>query len=47
MLTTFNEVDLSEVIALRTRHRETFEKRYGTKLGFMSFFVKASLEAFP
>jgi 2-oxoglutarate dehydrogenase E2 component (dihydrolipoamide succinyltransferase) len=44
MLTTFNEVDLSEVIALRTRHRETFEKRYGTKLGFMSFFVKASLE---
>jgi 2-oxoglutarate dehydrogenase E2 component (dihydrolipoamide succinyltransferase) len=45
MLTTFNEVDLGEVMTLRSRHREAFEKRYGTKLGFMSFFVKASLEA--
>jgi 2-oxoglutarate dehydrogenase E2 component (dihydrolipoamide succinyltransferase) len=45
MLTTFNEVDLTEVIALRNRHREGFEKHYGAKLGFMSFFVKAALEA--
>jgi 2-oxoglutarate dehydrogenase E2 component (dihydrolipoamide succinyltransferase) len=45
MLTTFNEVDLGEVMALRSRYREAFEKRYGTKLGFMSFFVKASIEA--
>ncbi|MDX1500141.1 MAG: 2-oxoglutarate dehydrogenase complex dihydrolipoyllysine-residue succinyltransferase [Woeseiaceae bacterium] len=45
MLTTFNEVDLTEVIALRTRYRETFEKRHGVKLGFMSFFAKAATEA--
>jgi 2-oxoglutarate dehydrogenase E2 component (dihydrolipoamide succinyltransferase) len=45
MLTTFNEIDLTEVVALRTRHRETFEKEHGAKLGFMSFFVKASIEA--
>jgi len=45
MLTTFNEVDLGEVIALRKRHREAFEKQHGVKLGFMSFFVKASIEA--
>ena len=45
MLTTFNEVDLGEVIALRNRHREVFEQRYGVKLGFMSFFVKAAIEA--
>jgi 2-oxoglutarate dehydrogenase E2 component (dihydrolipoamide succinyltransferase) len=45
MLTTFNEVDLSSVIALRNRHKDAFEKKYGTKLGFMSFFVKASIEA--
>ncbi len=45
MLTTFNEIDLSEVIALRGRYREAFEKEHGTKLGFMSFFVKASIEA--
>jgi 2-oxoglutarate dehydrogenase E2 component (dihydrolipoamide succinyltransferase) len=45
MLTTFNEVDLTEVIALRNRHKDAFEKKYGVKLGFMSFFVKASIEA--
>jgi 2-oxoglutarate dehydrogenase E2 component (dihydrolipoamide succinyltransferase) len=44
MLTTFNEVDLTEVIALRARYREDFEKRHGVKLGFMSFFVKAAIE---
>lgn len=45
LLTTFNEVDMSEVIALRERHREAFEKQHGVKLGFMSFFVKAAVEA--
>ncbi|MCA8920850.1 MAG: 2-oxoglutarate dehydrogenase complex dihydrolipoyllysine-residue succinyltransferase [Planctomycetes bacterium] len=44
-LTTFNEVDLSNVIALRKEYQETFVKRYGVKLGFMSFFVKAAIEA--
>ena len=41
MLTTFNEVDMSEVIAMRDRYKEDFQKNYGVKLGFMSFFVKA------
>ncbi|HLT91940.1 MAG TPA: 2-oxoglutarate dehydrogenase complex dihydrolipoyllysine-residue succinyltransferase [Woeseiaceae bacterium] len=45
MLTTFNEIDLSRVIDLRTRHREAFEKEHGVRLGFMSFFAKASVEA--
>ena len=45
MLTTFNEVDLTEVMALRTRYRDAFEKRHGVRLGFMSFFAKASIEA--
>lgn len=45
MLTTFNEVDLTEVMALRNRYKERFEKEHGVKLGFMSFFVRASLEA--
>ena len=45
LLTTFNEVDLGAVQALRAHHKETFEKRYGVKLGLMSFFVKASIEA--
>lgn len=45
MLTTFNEVDLSEVMALRTRYKDKFEKTHNTRLGFMSFFVKASVEA--
>ncbi len=45
MLTTFNEADMTEVMALRQRYRETFEKRHGVRLGFMSFFVKASVVA--
>ncbi len=45
ILTTFNEVDLSEVMALRRRLRERFEQEHGVKLGFMSFFVKAVIEA--
>ncbi len=45
MLTTFNEVDMTEVMALRKRYQEAFQARYGIKLGFMSFFVKASIEA--
>ena len=45
LLTTFNEIDLSAVIALRTSHRETFQQKHGVKLGFMSFFVKAVIEA--
>ena len=50
MLTTFNEIDMSAVMDIRKRHNEAFQKRYGVKLGFMSFFVKASisaLKAFP
>lgn len=45
MLTTFNEVDMSEVMALRVRYKDIFEKKYGTKLGFMGFFVKACVNA--
>jgi 2-oxoglutarate dehydrogenase E2 component (dihydrolipoamide succinyltransferase) len=45
LLTTFNEVDLSAVQELRARYKEGFEKKHGAKLGFMSFFVKASVEA--
>jgi 2-oxoglutarate dehydrogenase E2 component (dihydrolipoamide succinyltransferase) len=45
MLTSFNEVDLSAVIALRTKYKDKFEKEHGVKLGFMSFFVKAAVEA--
>ncbi|MEL6870571.1 MAG: 2-oxoglutarate dehydrogenase complex dihydrolipoyllysine-residue succinyltransferase [Pseudomonadota bacterium] len=45
MLTTFNEVDLTEVIALRTRYKEAFTTKHGVKLGFMSFFVRAAVEA--
>ncbi len=45
MLTTFNEVDLTEVNALRARYRERFEKAHGVRLGFTSFFVKACIEA--
>ncbi len=45
MLTTFNEVDMSAVIAVRARLREAFEKRHGVRLGFMSFFVKAAVVA--
>jgi len=45
MLTTFNEADMSEVMALRERHRDSFEKKYGVRLGFMSIFVKACIVA--
>jgi 2-oxoglutarate dehydrogenase E2 component (dihydrolipoamide succinyltransferase) len=45
MLTTFNEVDLTAVNEIRARHKDKFEKTHGVKLGFMSFFVKASIEA--
>jgi 2-oxoglutarate dehydrogenase E2 component (dihydrolipoamide succinyltransferase) len=45
MLTTFNEVDMSEVMKLRSQYREPFEKKHGVKLGFMSFFVKACVQA--
>jgi 2-oxoglutarate dehydrogenase E2 component (dihydrolipoamide succinyltransferase) len=50
MLTTFNEADMSSVMELRNRRKEDFQERHGVKLGFMSFFVKASigaLKAFP
>ncbi|WP_242352604.1 2-oxoglutarate dehydrogenase complex dihydrolipoyllysine-residue succinyltransferase [Anaeromyxobacter sp. SG64] len=50
ILTTFNEIDMSRVLALRERHGETFLAKHGVKLGFMSFFVKAAVEglrAFP
>ena len=45
MLTTFNEVDMTEVMALRARYKDVFEKKHGAKLGFMSFFVKACTQA--
>ena len=45
MLTTFNEADMSAVMALRERYKEGFEKRHGVKLGFMGFFVKACVAA--
>jgi 2-oxoglutarate dehydrogenase E2 component (dihydrolipoamide succinyltransferase) len=45
LLTTFNEVDLTATQELRARYKERFEKEHGVKLGFMSFFVKATLEA--
>jgi len=50
MLTTFNEVDLTKIMSLRTRYRDAFEKKHGVRLGFMSFFAKAvteSLKKFP
>jgi 2-oxoglutarate dehydrogenase E2 component (dihydrolipoamide succinyltransferase) len=50
MLTTFNEVDMGAVMALRNEYKDVFEKRHGVKLGFMSFFVKAcvaALKEFP
>jgi 2-oxoglutarate dehydrogenase E2 component (dihydrolipoamide succinyltransferase) len=50
LLTTFNEVDLTNINELRNRYKEGFEKRHGVKLGFMSFFVKAvvaALQKFP
>ncbi|MFL2546784.1 MAG: 2-oxoglutarate dehydrogenase complex dihydrolipoyllysine-residue succinyltransferase [Candidatus Rariloculaceae bacterium] len=45
MLTTFNEVDMSAIMALRGRYKDEFHERHSVKLGFMSFFVKASIEA--
>ncbi|MGD8250833.1 MAG: 2-oxoglutarate dehydrogenase complex dihydrolipoyllysine-residue succinyltransferase [Desulfobacterales bacterium] len=45
MLTTFNEIDMSRCMALRSRYKEPFEKKHGIGLGFMSFFVKACVEA--
>jgi 2-oxoglutarate dehydrogenase E2 component (dihydrolipoamide succinyltransferase) len=45
MLTTFNEVDMTQVMALRARHKDAFEKKHGAKLGFMGFFVKACVGA--
>src|SRR6201999_1783995 len=45
MLTTFNEADMSAVMGLRGLHKDSFEKKYGVKLGFMSFFVKACVLA--
>jgi 2-oxoglutarate dehydrogenase E2 component (dihydrolipoamide succinyltransferase) len=45
LLTTFNEIDMSAVIALRRTHQEAFQRRHGAKLGFMSFFVKTAIEA--
>ncbi len=45
LLTTFNEVDMSAVLSLRSEYKGAFEKRYGIRLGFMSFFVKAAVDA--
>jgi len=45
MLTTFNEINLQEVVALRTKYKDKFEKMHNARLGFMSFFVKAAVEA--
>jgi 2-oxoglutarate dehydrogenase E2 component (dihydrolipoamide succinyltransferase) len=45
LLSTFNEVDMSAVMALRSRYKDAFLKRHGVKLGFMSFFVRAAVEA--
>src|ERR1700723_3630937 len=45
MLTTFNEVDMTHVMALRSQYRDLFEKKHGVKLGFMGFFVRACVQA--
>jgi 2-oxoglutarate dehydrogenase E2 component (dihydrolipoamide succinyltransferase) len=45
MLTTFNEVDMSHIMAMRGQYKDVFEKKYGTKLGFMGFFTKACVQA--
>ena len=50
MLTTFNEVDMTEVNKIRKNYKEKFQKKYGVKLGYMSFFTKAvvkALQEFP
>ncbi len=45
ILTTFNEIDMKNVMDLRTKYKDAFEKKYGIKLGFMSFFIKAAVQA--
>jgi 2-oxoglutarate dehydrogenase E2 component (dihydrolipoamide succinyltransferase) len=45
LLTTFNEIDMSAIVALRTAHKEAFQQKHGAKLGIVSFFVKAVIEA--
>jgi 2-oxoglutarate dehydrogenase E2 component (dihydrolipoamide succinyltransferase) len=45
MLTTFNEIDMENVIAIRNKYKEPFKRKYGVSLGFMSFFIRASVEA--
>ncbi|APR98820.1 2-oxoglutarate dehydrogenase complex dihydrolipoyllysine-residue succinyltransferase [Wolbachia endosymbiont of Folsomia candida] len=45
ILTTFNEIDMKNVMDLRAKYKDTFEKKYGIKLGFMSFFIKAAVQA--
>ena len=45
LLTTFNEIDMSAAMALRKEHQEGFQEKYGIKLGFMSFFVRACAES--
>src|ERR1700746_2626606 len=45
MLTTFNEIDMGHIMALRTQYRDLFEKKHGVKLGFMGFFVRACVQA--
>jgi len=45
LLTTFNEIDMSALMAMRKKHQEAFQQRYGIKLGLMSFFVKATVDA--
>lgn len=45
LLTTFNEIDMSAVMALRNEHKDVFQEKFGIKLGFMSFFVKAAIDA--
>jgi 2-oxoglutarate dehydrogenase E2 component (dihydrolipoamide succinyltransferase) len=45
MLTTFNEIDMSRAMEMRSRYKEAFEKKHGVSLGFMSFFIKATVEA--
>jgi 2-oxoglutarate dehydrogenase E2 component (dihydrolipoamide succinyltransferase) len=45
MLTTFNDVDMSRVMEIRSRYKDAFQKKFGVSLGFMSFFIKASVEA--
>ena len=45
MLTTFNEVDMTHIMAMRTQYKDVFEKKHGSKLGFMGFFTKACVQA--